>query len=65
LYRDIDIFKKKDFGAFFYHIKSDPNPARAANILKKDIQSILFLSKIFINAEKYYWPIELEVAGIV
>jgi hypothetical protein len=65
LYENVDVFKKRDFETFFYHVKSDPDPARVADILKRDIQSILFFNKIFINAEKYYWPIELEVADIV
>jgi hypothetical protein len=54
LYEDIDAFKRKGFGIFFYYVKGDSDSAWIADILKRNIQPILFFNKIFTNAEKYY-----------
>jgi hypothetical protein len=64
-YIETSTLLKKNFETFFYHVKSDPNPARAADISKKNIQPILFFSKTLTNAEKHYWPTELEMTGII
>jgi hypothetical protein len=45
LYGDIDVSKKKSFGAFFYHVKNDSDPARAANILKKKYKTKYYKAK--------------------
>ena len=62
LYIDIDASKVWGFAAMIYHSQTkddDQAPAR------KDIQTIMFLSKSINSAERNYWPTELEVAAIV
>lgn len=48
-------------GAMVYHVKDDST----AKPQKSQIQPILFLSQVINEAEKNYWPTELEVAGLV
>lgn len=63
LYVDLDASKARGFGAMAYHCKDESqtnDPPR-----KSTIEPILFLSKLLNDAEKNYWPTELEVAGLV
>ena len=64
LYIDIDSSKSWGFAAMVYHVKGDPDIEKSA-IPRTSVQPIMFLSKLLNEAEKGYWPTELEVAGIV
>lgn len=64
LYIDIDSSKSWGFAAMIYHVKGDPEVSDAV-IPRTSVQPIMFLSKLLNDAEKNYWPTELEVAGIV
>ena len=65
LYIDIDSSKSWGFAAMVYHVKGDPENCEKSAIPRTSVQPILFLSKLLNEAEKGYWPTELEVAGIV
>ena len=56
---------KRGVGVIVYHVKGDPDPQKATDIRKLDIQPIMFLSKLLLTAESHYWPTELEMAGLV
>ena len=62
---DLDVLKKRGIGAMIYCLKKgyefDPKgfPARTA------VKPIIFFSKMLNAAERKYWPIEMEVAGLV
>ena len=53
LYIDMDASKEFGFGACVYHL------------IEGKVKPILFLSRLLNDAEKSYWPTELEVAGLV
>ena len=60
LHIDIDASKVWGFAAMVYHVRNEKDaPSRG------DIQPIMFLSKSINQAERNYWPTELEVAAIV
>ena len=63
LWIDLDASKEFGFGAVLFHVKDDADdakwPARTA------MQPIMFLSRLLTDAEKNYWPTELEIAGFV
>lgn len=63
LHIDLDSSKSWGFAAIVYYVKGDPE----INVLvaRTSVEPILFLSKLLNNAERNYWPTELEVAGIV
>jgi hypothetical protein len=76
-YIDLDACKN-GFGAFAYHLKNDANEDQATgpgltklvklpkgSTSRNDVQPILFLSCRTSEAEKRYWPTELEVACLV
>lgn len=63
LYMDIDVSKKREFGAILYYIRGDPPPDNP--IASTVIQPILYLSRLLTDAETRYWPTELEIAGLV
>ena len=63
LYIDLDASKEWGFAAMMYHVAKDPE--KDDSFPRTDVQPILFLSKMLNQAEKNYWPTELEVAGIV
>ena len=46
-----------------YHIKKDSDPGQIFNW--KDVQPILYLSKLLNKAEQNYWPTELKMAALV
>ena len=62
LFIDIDASKKRGFGAMVYHLKPAADPAKPK---RTDVEPILFLSRMLNEAEKRYWPTELEMAGLV
>ncbi|SLM33512.1 reverse partial [Lasallia pustulata] len=62
LYIDIDGSKQWGFGIMVYHIKGDPG---GNDFPRKSIQPVMFLSKLLNDAERNYWPTELEVAALV
>ena len=62
LYIDIDASKAYGIGVVIYYLKGDPE---GTEIMRSDMQPILFLSKLLNQAEKHYWPTELEVATLV
>ena len=62
LFIDIDASKRRGFGAMVYHLKSSADPAKPK---RTDVEPILFLSRMLNEAEKRYWPTELETAGLV
>lgn len=64
LYIDLDS-SKRGVGVIVYPVKGDPDPEKATDIRKADIQPLIFLSKLLSNAESHYWPTELEMAGLV
>lgn len=65
LFIDLDASKSFGFAAMIYHIKKDQVPATKDRISRVEVQPIMFLSKCLNDAERNYWPTELEVAGIV
>lgn len=63
LYVDLDASKARGFGAVIYHCENEDqatDPPRSTSV-----EPILFLSKLLNDAERNYWPTELEVAGLV
>ena len=60
---NLNTSKEFDFGAQVFHVNGEVNsnkwPFRTA------IQTIMFFSRGLTQAEKNYWPTELEVAGFV
>lgn len=63
LYIDFNMSKEFDFGAHVYHIKEDIKKNRI--LMQKSIESILFLSCLFINVKTQYWLTELKIANLV
>ena len=64
LWIDLDASKEFGFGAVVFHVKRDAKfdkgwPSRM------DVEPIMFLSRLLAQAERNYWPTELEIAGIV
>lgn len=64
LFADIDSSKETGMGGMIYHIKegvvqTGEYPA------KKDVEPIMFLSRLLTSAEMRYWPTELDLAGLV
>ena len=63
LFFNLNASKKWGFEAMIYHIREDPDPDQIFNW--KNVQPILYLSKLFNKAEQNYWPTELEMAALV
>ena len=62
LYIDIDASKKRGFGVMVYHLKSTClNPEKPKY---SDIEPIFF-NRMLNETEIKYWPIELEIVGLV
>lgn len=59
LFIDLDASKRYGFAGMIYHIKDDN-----LNGKDTDIEPIMFLSRGSNDAERNYWPTELEIAGI-
>lgn len=73
LYIDIDASHEFGFGVILFHDKSDTvslrskdsKPTLAKWPSTSNVQPIMFLSRLLTQAEKNYWPTELETAGLV
>lgn len=65
LYIDVDGSREKGFGVMVYHVKEDMVGDPSKYPPKSAIQPIMFLSRTLTEAEKKYWPTELEIAGLV
>ena len=65
LFIDLDASKAFGFAAMIYHLKQDRVPDIKDRVARTDVQPIMFLSRCLNDAERNYWPTELEVAGIV
>ena len=63
LFLDLNAFKEWGFRAMIYHIREDPDLGQIFNW--KNVQLILYLSKLLNKAEQNYWPTELEMAVLV
>ena len=61
---DVDASKKRDFEIMIFHVQSDFEENDII-IIKNEIQFIMFFSKILIDAETRYWPIELKMIEII
>ena len=67
LYVDLDASKQFEFDVMIYHMQDDKNEF-LDHIIKKNhnkVQSILFLSKLFTNAETQYWSTELKITCMI
>ena len=60
MFADLDA-SQLGFGTMVYHTKDNSTGTPHKN----QVQPILFLSRVLKDAEKKYWPTELEVAGLV
>ena len=67
LFIDVDASKERGFGVMIYHVKNDDALAKPKSPppKNKEVEPIMFLSKILSQAEQRYWPTELEMAGLV
>ena len=72
LYIDIDASKDFGFGVVIYHAENEESgqvhsvdTGFTTNATRTRIRPIMFLSRLLTDAEKNYWPTELEVAGLV
>ena len=68
LYIDVDASKERGFGVMAFHVRkkgTDDETVPKAPPPRTDVEPILFLSKILSDAEKRYWPTELEMAAVV
>lgn len=63
IFIDLDASKEFGFGAMVYHLKK--NLTIGNYLARKAVEPILFLSRLLNLAKTWYWPIELELAGIV
>lgn len=64
LYIDVDMSKERGFGIIVYHAKGHTKSATEP-LKATDIEPIIFLSKQLTAAKTWYWPTELEMAGLV
>ncbi len=65
LYVDVDA-SKKEFEIIMYHLKeSVDEKLRQRSFSKRDVESILFLSKTLFSAKSRYWSTELEMTKLV
>ncbi len=65
LYVDVDVFKK-EFEVIMYHLKKDVDEKfRQRSSSKRDVESILFLSKTLFSAKSRYWSTKLEMTELV
>jgi hypothetical protein len=64
LYIDVDSSKEFGIGVMVYHVKEDVNLKTGQYPKSKEIEPILFLSRLLSVPEQKYWPTELETAGI-
>lgn len=60
LYVDVDASHEREFGAIVFYVKDDKTI-----FSKKDIEFILFLSRMLTSIESRYWSIELKIARLI
>ncbi len=68
LYINLDIFKKFEFEAYVYYMKTAINDTaiKDTEVLKqKSIKSILFLSQLLMNVKTKYQSMKLEIVCII
>ena len=65
LWIDLDASKEFGFGAVVFHISTDENLPQGRWPTNSSVKPILFPSWLLTNAERNYWPTELEIAGFV
>lgn len=65
LWIDLDISKKFGFGAVVFYTAVDEILPNKCWLSSNFIQTIFFFSRLFITAEKNYWPTELEIGDFV
>jgi hypothetical protein len=63
LYANVNA-SKKEIDVMIYHLKKETNIFRNSSS-KKDVESILFLSKILFKAEFRYWLTELKMIKLI
>jgi transposase InsO family protein len=63
LWIDLDEFKEFDFEVIVFHVIK--KFSKRTWSIKKNIQFIMFLSRLLIFAEKNYWLIELETVELI
>ena len=61
-YIDVNVFKRRDFDVVIYHLKFDVN---FNNLKQEEIQSIMFLNRMFIIVEKRYWSTKLKMINLI
>lgn len=64
LFANIDA-SKKEIEVMMYHLKKDNATPPLKSSGKKEVDLILFLSKMLTGAESRYWPTELEMTVLV
>ena len=67
LYVDLNVSKQHEFDVMIYHMQNDHDDL-LDHIIKKNwqkIKSIFFLSKLFTDAEIWYWSTELKIVCLV
>ena len=65
LFADCDASKARGVGAVIYHIKGDQILKDGEYSSMNFVELIVFLSRLLTEAEQRYWPIELELAGLI
>ena len=67
LWIDLDASKEFGFSVIIFHVKENVTDEIPAGKwpTRSQIQPIMFLSRLLTDAEKNYWPTELEIAGFV
>lgn len=63
MFIDLDVSKKFQFDIMIYYLKR--NLAKGKYPVRKMVKLILFLSQLLHSIKTCYWPIELELIGIV
>lgn len=63
IFIDLDANKEFGFKEIIYHLKR--NLATGEYPVRRAVELILFFSRLFNPTETWYWPIELELAGII
>ena len=65
LWIDLNASKEFGFGAVAFHDTEGSSLPEGRWPSRTSMQPILFLSRLLTQAEKNYWPTELEIAGFV
>jgi len=65
LWIDLDASKEFRFGVVVFHLKKDFVISIGKWPTRTQIEPIMFLSRSLTQAERNFWPTELEVAGFV